>query len=61
MQVGLACLPQDVNKADGRPLNGPHVLQLISVQDISIPSKGGSNTAKQRYTSTHLSIEKSTL
>ena len=39
LQVGTACLPDDINRADSKKLNGPHVLQLVEATDISQSSK----------------------
>ncbi|GAQ80601.1 hypothetical protein KFL_000570470 [Klebsormidium nitens] len=46
-EVGAASLPDDVNRATNKQLDGIRVLQVVSIQNVSQPSKvsGGAGTA----------------
>lgn len=49
LQVGVPCLPTDINHADYKQVKGPHVLQVVSATDACLPSKGGSGSSKNRW------------
>lgn len=39
-KFGQQYLPDNINHADSLPLKGAHVLQMVSLEDVSKPSKG---------------------
>ena len=49
LQIGKPFLPDGLNHADSTTLKGPNVLQILTVEDVSKPSKGV-GTSSQRYT-----------
>lgn len=47
-QAGKGALPDDISRADAKLVKGPHVLQVVTCDDVAHPSRGVEDRSKPR-------------